>query len=129
MAELGQKLKPYATEDDDVMALLNDFKARGWLSDARFTEQMVHAKQAKFGSSKVAHVLREKGVSETLIADAVSQLNETELQRAQDVWRKKFKAAATSREEWAKQARFMQSRGFSFDVIKKVLNRPEDDDS
>jgi regulatory protein len=40
-AELSQKLKAYADEADDIPALLNDFKARGWLSDARFTEQIV----------------------------------------------------------------------------------------
>ncbi len=129
LVELGQKLKAYASEADDIPALLADFKQRGWLSDARFTEQMVHAKQAKFGTSKVAQVLREKGIEEDLISAAISQLSETEYDRASEVWRKKFKAAATSREEWAKQARFLQSRGFSFDVIKKVLNRPTEDDS
>ena len=55
-------------------ALLNDFKTRGWLSDARFTEQIVHARKAKFGSAKVAHELREKGVADDLIANAVETL-------------------------------------------------------
>jgi regulatory protein len=41
------------------------------------------------------------------------------------VWRKKFKTGPKSREEWAKQARFMQSRGFGFDMIKKVLSTAE----
>jgi len=34
-AELWQKLKPFAEEHDDIPALLEDFKNRGWLSDAR----------------------------------------------------------------------------------------------
>lgn len=125
-AELGQKLKAYADEADDIPALLNDFKARGWLSDARFTEQIVHARKTKFGSAKVAHELREKGVADELIANAVETLKETELDNAREVWRKKFKAAPQGREEWAKQARFLQSRGFGFDIIKRVLNSTDE---
>ena len=128
-AELGQKLKAYATEEEDIPALLLDFTQRGWLSDARYTEQLLHARQAKFGAARVAQELREKGVSDDLVARAVEQLQGNEYARASEVWRKKFKAAATTREEWAKQARFLQSRGFTFDVIKKVLNRPSEDDS
>lgn len=127
--ELGQKLKAYAEEADDLPALLEDFKQRGWLSDARFTEQLVHARKAKFGSARVANELREKGVDDTLIAEAVAGLQDNEVERASEVWRKKFKAAPTTREEWAKQARFLQSRGFTFDVIKHILNRHAEDDS
>jgi regulatory protein len=128
-AELGQKLKAYAEEADDLPALLDDFKQRGWLSDARFTEQLVHARKAKFGSVRVANELREKGVDDTLIAEAVAGLQDNEVARASEVWRKKFKAAPITREEWAKQARFLQSRGFTFDVIKHILNRHAEDDS
>lgn len=122
--ELGQKLKAFADESDDIPALLEDFKTRGWLSDARFTEQIVHARQAKFGSVRVAHELREKGVADDLIAGAVADVKANEFDNAREVWRKKYKEAPSSREEWAKQARFLQSRGFGFDVIKKVLSPP-----
>ena len=128
--ELGQKLKPYLDEADDedsITAILEDFKTRGWLSDARFTEQVAHARRAKFGSSKIAHELREKGVSEELVGDALSKLKESDLSAATEVWRKKYKAVATDKNEWAKQARFLQSRGFGFDIIKKVLNTKDDD--
>ncbi len=118
---MGKKLKAYAEEADDINALLDDFKARGWLSDARFTEQIVHARQAKFGTAKIAHELREKGVADELIAGAMAQLKDSELENAREIWRKKFKTSPQSREEWAKQARFLQSRGFGFEIIKKVL--------
>ena len=129
--ELGQKLKSYLEEDQDaesITAILDDFKARGWLSDARFTEQMVHARRAKFGNSKIVHELREKGVDSSLIEGAIEQLKETELDSAKEVWQKKYRNAPANRDEWAKQARFLQSRGFGFDVIKKVLNTQADDD-
>ena len=130
-AELGQKLKTYLAEDEDfevITAILEDFKTRGWLSDKRFTEQIVHARQAKFGVAKIARELREKGVSQELIAGAVATVKGNELNNAVEIWRKKFKAAPENRDEWAKQARFLQSRGFGFDVIKKVLNSKLEDD-
>ncbi len=127
-AELGQKLKTYAEESDDIPALLNDFKARGWLSDVRFTEQIVRARKVKFGSAKIAHELREKGVADELIADAVAEVQGSEIENATEVWYKKFKQPASNRNEWAKQARFLQSRGFSFDTIKKVLSKQDNDD-
>ena len=117
-AELGQKLKSFAEENDDIGALLDDFRARGWLSDARFTEQLVHARKAKFGSARVANELREKGIADDLIVAAVNQIKVSELDNAREVWRKKFKDSPATREEWAKHARFLQSRGFGFDIIQ-----------
>ena len=130
-AELGQKLKAYLEKDQDfevITTILDDFKTRGWLSDARFTEQIVHARQAKFGVAKIANELREKGVADDLVRDAIEKAKENELENAKDIWRKKFKASPASREEWAKQARFLQSRGFGFDTIKQVLNSKLEDD-
>lgn len=126
--ELAQKLKAFAEDtvespaSEQISAILEDFKKRGWLSDARFTEQLVHARQARFGSARVANELREKGVADDLIASAVAEVKVNELEHAREVCKKKYKASPTSREDWAKQARFLQSRGFGFDVIKKVLN-------
>ena len=99
------------------------------MSDKRFTEQIVHARQAKFGVAKITHELREKGVSQELIDAALEQVRGNELDNAFEIWRKKFKVSPASREEWAKQARFLQSRGFGFDTIKKVLNSKFENDN
>ncbi len=120
--ELAKKLQPFADENDDIPAILEDFKKRGWLSDARFAEQLVHARKVKFGSARVANELREKGVASDLIESAVANMQENELANALAVCRKKYKESPKSREDWAKQARFLQSRGFGFDVIKRALN-------
>ncbi len=131
-AELGQKLKTYLEGDEDfevITAILEDFKTHGWLSDARFTEQIVHARSHKFGASKIANELREKGVSAELIESAIEQVKDNELDNAKEIWRKKFKKSPDSRDEWARQARFLQSRGFGFDIIKKVLNSKIEDDN
>jgi regulatory protein len=110
------------TAIENIKVILDDFKTRGWLSDARFTEQIVHARKSKFGSARVANELREKGVADDLIDSAIASLKETEFDNALAICCKKYNSAPTSREDWARQARFLQSRGFGFDVIKKVLS-------
>ena len=71
--------------------------------------------------------LREKGVSETLADKATAEMAKNDLANASAVWKKKFGNPPQNREEWAKQARFLQGRGFGFEIIKRVLNNtPED---
>ena len=120
--ELYRKLLPYAEELDNLEDLLADFKARGWLSEQRFVEQVVHARSGRYGSRYIAHELREKGVAEDLIAQALPQLKENDLETARTVWAKKFGTLPEDSKERAKQMRFLQSRGFGLDVIGKLLN-------
>ena len=131
VAELAQKLntvaRQYELDADEIPEILADFKKRNWVSDTRFTEQILHARKSKFGSARIAHELREKGVSDELISEAVQDVKENELANAKAVWRKKYDAPPSSREEWAKQARFLQSRGFGFEIIKKVINKQKDE--
>lgn len=87
----------------------------------------MHARKGKFGSMRVAHELREHGVAEELVEKALAEVRQDELGNARAVWRKKFKTGPKNREEWAKQARFLQGRGFSFELIKKVLNETPDE--
>lgn len=123
--ELQRKLAPHVAEDDDLEALLQDLIKRGWISDERFAELVVNAKQSRFGSRKLAHELREKGVAEDLVTQATIAIDD--LQNAKAVWQKKYGKSPANRSEWAKQARFLQSRGFGFDVIKQVLKDDPDE--
>ncbi len=120
-AELHGKLLPHVQEGEDLDAVLDELEKRNWLSDARATTQWVDAKRGRFGTQRIAHELRQKGIAENLIADAIPQLKETELDAAREVWQKKFGIYPQDQKEKAKQARFMQSRGFSMDVIFKIL--------
>ena len=119
--ELARKLAPHTDNPDELHALLDDLQARGWLSDARYTEQIVHARQARYGSRKIAFELREQGVDASLISASVAGLKDTELERARAVWEKKFGQAPTTEQEKAKQIRFLQSRGFGWGVIVRVI--------
>jgi regulatory protein len=125
-AELLRKLAAHGTEED-VAAVLDSLQSVGLQSDARFAESYLRSYGERFGAAKLRQTLRSKGVP-TDVAEA--HLDEADLpdetERARGVWAKKFSAAPSDAREWAKQARFLQSRGFSTDVIRRVLRNLED---
>lgn len=121
-AELQRKLAAHSDDTQELTELLDDLVRRGWLSDARFAEALVHDKQAKFGISRLAYELRERGVEESIIRGQVDGLKDSELERARQVWQSKFGVFPVDAKARAKQMRFLQSRGFSFDVIDKILH-------
>ena len=121
-AEMHNKLLPHVQEGDDLDAVLDELVTRGWLSDVRATTQLVHAKRNRFGTQRIAHELRQKGIPEDLITEAMPELRESELETARDVWQRKFGILPREAKEKGKQIRFLQSRGFSIDVIFKVLS-------
>lgn len=124
--ELKRKLAPHAEDKADVDALLEDFQKRGWLSEERFTEQLLHARRAKFGTQRIVQELRQKGVGEEAISAALPELKDSELETAKAVWEKKFGAPPADAKEKARQIRFLASRGFSQDVIWKVLRQDDE---
>jgi len=106
---------------ENLDALLDDLTARGWLSDARAATQLLHAKRSRFGTQRIAHDLRQKGIPEELVSAALPALKESELEAARSVWQRKFGALPQDPGEKARQMRFLQSRGFGFEVIFQVL--------
>ena len=107
---------------DRLETLLDALAARGQLSDERYAEAKMHVMSRKYGASRILHELQSKGVNAEVAERAAAAARETDLERATAAWRRKFKAPPASREERARQARFLQSRGFTFDVIKAVLS-------
>lgn len=120
-AELSAKLSPHVQEGEDVEALLDDLAKRNWLSDERVTEQVVQHRRSRFGTQRITHELRQKGIAEELISAALPELKEGELAAAREVWQRKFGTLPLDNKEKAKQLRFLQSRGFGFEVISQVL--------
>ncbi len=124
--ELQQRLRPYAEDEDDIAALLDRLEQRGWLSEARFAEQLVHARQGKYGSQRIAHELREKGVGDDVVEGVLAQVRQDEYDVAKEVWRKKFGAPPADMKDRARQVRFLQSRGFRPEIIFRVIGQDED---
>lgn len=120
-SELARKLKPFVEETDSLDTLLDSLEAENWLSDSRFAESLIHRRSSRLGASRIVGELKQHAVDQTLVEEASAQLRETELARAQAVWKKKFGRLPETAAERAKQARFLASRGFSGATIGKIL--------
>lgn len=126
-AELARKLQAHARREDDLEALLEDLSRRKLLSDERYAESRAHALSRKFGAARIAHELLAKGLEKGLAERAFSAARATEVERAGRVRARKFRVPPSTREERAKQMRFLQSRGFSFDAIRAVMGSTDED--
>jgi len=114
---------PDATPADptpEVDALLDWLVANRCLSDARFVESRVNARSARYGNLRIRQELSQHGTA--LDAVAAERLKDSELARAHAVWARKFGGApARAPSERARQMRFLAGRGFSADVIRRVI--------
>lgn len=113
--EREQDADPEAVVD----ALLDWLAARGYLSDERFVETRVHARAAKQGAALIRQELARHGLA--LQPEQATALRESEFARAQALWQRKFGEVADEPRERARQARFLASRGFAADVVRRIV--------
>ena len=117
-AELSRKLAPHAESAEALLFLLDELEKRKQLSDERYAEVRSHWMARKYGAAKIRQDLKAKGVAD----DVVARVSPTgELDRAKAILARKYRDAATTREEKARRMRFLQSRGFSYDTIRSAL--------
>ena len=116
-----------AATPEDIDNVLDQLERSGLLSDARAAEAYVRSHAARFGAAKLVHRLKARGIDAALIAASLAQdgLGD-ERARATAVWRGKFGQAPRDAREWARQARFLQGRGFSGEIIRKLLKDADD---
>ena len=104
----------------EVDALLDWLVAERHLSESRFVESRLHARSARFGNRRIAQELAQHGV--TLEPGAAEHLKASEFERARGVWLRKFGGRpAADVSERARQMRFLAARGFSAEVIRRVV--------
>jgi regulatory protein len=137
-AELRRKLmraarqrdaeQPQATDAGaEVDALLDWLVAERHLSEARFVESRLHARSARFGNRRIAQELAQHGLA--VEPDALQRLRASEFDRARDVWLRKYgTVAAADAAGRARQMRFLAARGFSAEVIRRVVRGADDAD-
>jgi regulatory protein len=120
-SEFVSKLSSAEFDKSDVEAAADWCHAQGFLNESRFAEVTSRRLGTKYGAQRVAHTLRQKGVAEDQVSAAISTLKESEQERACAIWNRKFGKIAESADEKSKQIRYLQSRGFSFAIVKKVI--------
>jgi regulatory protein len=85
----------------------------------------VNARAARFGQRRIQLELAQHGLA--LDSETAAELKSTEIQRARDLWQRRFGELPVDVAARAKQARFLAGRGFSGDTIRKVLKGGDGD--
>ncbi|HET7588264.1 MAG TPA: regulatory protein RecX [Gammaproteobacteria bacterium] len=122
--ELQRKLMQRGCEAAAIDDALDTLERERLLSDARFAEQFVRSRVERgAGPAKIRSDLRQRGVADSIADAALEDYAADWRQRIQEVRRKRFgEPLPDEYRERARQARFLQSRGFTADQIGRVLD-------
>jgi len=126
-AELVRKLTQFEEEPGALAKVLDTLAAKDFINEGRVVESVVHRRASKLGASRIKQELQAKGLEPEAVAEAVQALRASEVERAREVWRKKFGTPPADAAERAKQMRFLATRGFGGDTIHKVVSGSDDD--
>ena len=126
-AELERKLRQHETEPGELARALDDLQAKGFINEQRVLESVVFRRAPRLGAMRVRQELQAKGLAPEAIAHALAGLQVSEVERAREVWRKKFQAPAEDAQGRAKQMRFLAARGFGTEAIRRVVKGGEED--
>src|SRR5574337_151270 len=103
----------------EVDALIDWLSARGSLSPQRFVDGRIRTREKRYGNLRIEQELRQHGLVPD--ADARRALRETEFDRAREVWRRKYGVVATDAAARIRQMRFLVGRGFSPEVVRRIV--------
>ncbi len=120
-SELLRKLVPHAQDANDIEQVLDELALKGFLSEERFVASVVHRRAAGHGLARIRQELRLKGITADQMRETLEALQPSELARAEAVWSRRFGTPATDAREHGRQMRFLMARGFSTDIVRRVL--------
>ncbi len=127
--ELINKLKIRGYEGEEIEAYLDRLAERGLQSDDRFAESYVRMRSGSgYGQRRISQELQQKGISESKISQIYEEMALDWYQIALEIWQKKYnQLPGNDLKLKAKQSRFLQYRGFDFDIINWIFSQsPED---
>ena len=131
--ELERKLgryvedQPEASAQAQIAAALDDLTDKGLLCEARVAASVLASQGRRYGTRRLKQTLQMKGLAPDLVSSTLQQARGTELERAREVWRRRFGSAPVDAAERARQMRFLAGRGFESDVIYRVLSVQDDE--
>jgi regulatory protein len=120
-AELERKLAAFEETPGQLAQVLDELQAKGFLDDQRAADALAHRRGQKLGAARVVAEMRARGIAGDAIEQTAAELQATELARGREVWRKKFGHAPQDATEKAKQMRFLLTRGFPADIVRRVV--------
>jgi regulatory protein len=129
-AELARKLQRHTEGGEGIDAALDELAAHGLQSDERAATSVLNSQAPRSGERRLKQTLQAKGLAPELVAHSLAQVRGSEFERALALWQRRFGTVPQDAAERARQMRFLQSRGFGFELVARVLRTagmaPED---
>jgi regulatory protein len=126
-AELERKLEARGYSHEEIHSVLTRLAAEGLQSDKRYAEAWVHHRiERGYGPLRIRAELREAGVDSELAGECIEQADVDWTAKLSGLRQKKFgRKLPVDYSEQAKQSRFLQSRGFAADDIRRLFRTDE----
>ncbi|WP_282339749.1 MULTISPECIES: recombination regulator RecX [Pseudomonas] len=127
--ELTRKLRKRGAPPELIDSALQRLAEDGLLSDARYLESYVSSRaRAGYGPQRIREELGQRGLQRDDIEQAMQRSNIDWSENLRDVWQRKFRGQLpTDARERAQQGRFLAYRGYSLEMIGRLLRGALDD--
>ena len=127
-AEMIQKLQKDGYPDDVIREVMSFLEEYHFVDDSSYTENYIHVNKSRKIPRQIVFELQQKGVDKDTISRMLEEapINEDDTVRAL----LKKKTGGQIPADWKerqKLADFLGRKGFSFDVIQRVLRESTDD--
>ena len=122
--ELRGKLVSRGFDAAAIEAVLDELRAGGWQSDARFAEQYAAARGGRgYGPLRIREELRLRGVGEEVRAGSVDDQDPAWQDRARRALRRRFgESPPAGHEERAGRMRFLIRRGYGAEPARRAVD-------
>lgn len=122
--ELQIKLSKKDFAFDKIQSVIESLVAKGFQSDARFSESYARMRlNSGFGALKIHYELKQRGIDNFDLQAIISENFTDEFTLISQVYQKKYPSSGKiNTKERVKRQRFLQQRGFHFDLIKTLFD-------
>lgn len=126
ISEVEEKLNAWGVSDQDKATIIERLMAEDFINEKRFSNFFVKDKFRfnKWGKIKISYALKQKGISNELINNALNTIDEGEYEELLASILKTKLSGLKYEYEYEKQGklfRFAQSRGFESHTIERAL--------
>ena len=128
--ELTRKLRQRGAPPEMIETALDRLTEEGLLSEARYLESFVsYRARSGYGPARIREELSQRGLQRADIELALRECGISWQTQLEDTWRRKFAGKLPEdAKERARQGRFLSYRGYTMDMIGRVLSGREFDD-
>lgn len=125
--ELRRKLRTGYYPDQAVDAAVDFLKEYGYINDSGYAENYIEVYGKRKSKAELKGALLQKGVDKNLVEKLLSEQCPDEEEQVRSLLCKRKFSESDAPEQKRKNIAFLMRRGYSYDTIRHVMGRIEED--